>query len=104
MKLKTKIVTAGWEGSDTLAIEFPVELAMHGFNLCHEAISMGKRGILNKLNAPSVNMLMSFCLDIIENSTNKENTYVLDWMFADQVREMAKIEKVLKRPIHSDRP
>lgn len=93
--LRKAQVEYGW-GMEMEATYFPVELAKMGLELCSDTIAKGKNGILGKLNAPEVMMLMSYCSDVIENAKKGEDTYVLDVFMADQLKEMEHVAKYLE--------
>jgi hypothetical protein len=94
-ELKTKIVTYGWEGNEREATEFPLDVAKHGFGLCVKVLEMGEKALQGSLNLPSMEMLLHYCLDVIENGNNGEITYVLSPFLAMQFKEIKQLEKFL---------
>lgn len=94
--LKKMEVEYGW-GVDMEATYFPVELAKEGVIICSLVFLQDENNLTGKLNIPSVDMLLLYCNEVIENSKDGNDTYVLDEFMIQQLREIQNISNYLNK-------
>lgn len=93
--LRVAEVEYGW-GMDMEAIEFPVELAMDGLRLGKIILAKDEYTI-DKINQPSIMMMMDYCQDVIENAKNGESTFILSGFFGEQIETMQRVAKLVNK-------
>jgi hypothetical protein len=96
--LKIAEIDYGW-GMDLEAIEFPVEWAREGLELCILTENL-KEIISGDISIAAIDYLIDHCIYVIENS-EEGDVYILDCVWKDLLDLINKIKKLIaKRQIY----